>query len=201
MDREDMAPRALMYAEVSAYLWQEHGVLAFGQLGFENAYAFAVTAKTGEGLSQPTIAALAGTGLTIASDPEFFGRPEWTRTRDAYGLETLRTRSMDSTFMYEALRAGEVDVITAYTTDGRIDAYDLELLGDPAGALPPYDAFILLAPGRARDRALHDALAPLTGAISSEMMRRANARVDLKRDSVEAAAEQLLHALEPDGPG
>ena len=62
--------------------------------------------------------------------------------------------------MYEAAKNGEVDVITAYTTDGRIDAYDLVLLNEPAGALPPYDAFILLSPDAAQDRALMAALQP-----------------------------------------
>jgi len=93
--------------------------------------------------------------------------------------------------MYEAVAGGEVDVITAYTTDGRIDAYDLVLLEEPAGALPPYDAFILLSPGAAEDRALHAALAPLASAISNETMRRANGRVDLERESVASAADWL----------
>ena len=90
--------------------------------------------------------------------------------------------------MYEALANGEVDVITAYTTDGRIDAYDLVLLEEPAGALPPYDAFILLSPDAAEDRALHAALAPLANAISNTEMRTANGKVDLERETVMDAA-------------
>ena len=43
--------------------------------------------------------------------------------------------------------AGEVDVISAFSTDGRIAAYDLVLLDDPREAIPPYDAVLLLAPG------------------------------------------------------
>lgn len=188
MEREDVPPRAVMYAEVSAWLLEEHGVLAFAPLGFENAYAYAVTRETAERLDLVSVGDLAGSGLTLASDPEFFGREEWKRTRDIYGLDTLRTRGMESTFMYEALANGEVDVITAYTTDGRIDAYDLVLLEEPAGALPPYDAFILLSPDAAEDRALHAALAPLANAISNTEMRTANGKVDLERETVMDAA-------------
>ncbi len=191
MDREDVPPRAVMYAETSAWLWDTHGVLAYGRLGFENAYTYAVTRETAarEGLTR--VGELAGKPFSVASDPEFFGRPEWTRTRDIYGLGGLDTRGMESTFMYEAVRAGEVDVITAYTTDGRIDAYDLVLLDEPAGALPPYDAMILLAPNRVEDRALQRALEPLQGAISSAAMRAANGRVDLERETVREAANWL----------
>ena len=191
MEREDVPPRAVMYAETSSWLRTEHGVLAFAPLGFENAYAYAVTRDTAAEFDLMGVADLAGTGLTLASDPEFFGRPEWTRTRDIYGLQGLNTRGMESTFMYGALNNGEVDVITAYTTDGRIDAFDLVLLEEPAGALPPYDAFILLSPDAAEDRALHDALAPLASAISARTMRRANAMVDLDRESIGEAAEWL----------
>lgn len=196
MQREDVPPRAVMYAETSAWLLSEHGVLALAPLGFENAYAYAVTRETADRLGLESVGDLAGSGLTIASDPEFFGRPEWTRTRDIYGLSDLPTRGMESTFMYEAIANGEVDVITAYTTDGRIDAYDLVLLDEPAGALPPYDAFILLSPDAASDRALHRALAPLANAISNEDMRTANARVDLERDSIRDAAAWLAGEVE-----
>ena len=191
MEREDVPPRAVMYAETSSWLLTEHGVLAFAPLGFENAYAYAVTRNTAAEFDLLGVADLAGTGLTLASDPEFFGRPEWTRTRDIYGLQDLNTRGMESTFMYGALNNGEVDAITAYTTDGRIDAFDLVLLEEPAGALPPYDAFILMSPDAAEDRALHDALSSLASAISARTMRRANAMVDLDRESIGEAAEWL----------
>jgi len=195
MDREDVPPRAVMYAETSAWLWQTHGVLAYAPLGFENAYAYAVTRQTAADERLDTVGDLAGKRLSVASDPEFFGRPEWIRTRDIYGLGGLDTRGMESTFMYEAVRNGEVDVITAYTTDGRIDAYDLVLLDEPAGALPPYDAVLLLAPERVEDRALQRALEPLRGAISSAAMRGANGRVDLERESVREAADWLADEI------
>lgn len=191
MERDDVPPRAAIFAETSSYLLREHGVLVLGQLGFENAYGIAVTRETAERLDLLSVSDLAGQELTIASDPEFFGRNEWIRARDAYGLGNLRTRGMDSAFMYDAIRNGEVDVITAYTTDGRIDAYDLVLLDDPAGALPPYDAFILLSPDAAEDRALQRALEPLIASISDRQMRSANGRVDIERDSVQAAANWL----------
>jgi osmoprotectant transport system permease protein len=83
---------------------------------------------------------------------------------------------MQAEFMYQAVAAGEVDVISAYTSDGRIAEYDLVVLEDPKQALPPYDAILLVSPRRVNDKAFLDALRPLVGAIDVETMREANRR-------------------------
>ena len=103
---------------------------------------------------------------------------------------------MDSTFMYGAVRDGAVDAITAYTTDGRIDAFDLVILDDPLGALPPYDAIIVLSADAITRPAIARALAPLLGAIDAGLMRRANAVVDVERRRVDEGAALILEALE-----
>jgi osmoprotectant transport system permease protein len=83
---------------------------------------------------------------------------------------------MQPEFMYQAAAAGEVDVISAYTSEGRVAQYDLVILDDPKHALPPYDAVILLAPRDAEDRALSEALRPLVDAVDVRLMRDANLR-------------------------
>jgi osmoprotectant transport system permease protein len=115
--------------------------------------------------------------LTIASDYEFLSRPEWAALRNAYGLNFKAERTMQPEFMYPA--AGhEVDVISAYTSDGRIAQYDLVVLDDPKHIIPPYDAVLLLSPKRAKDTALIDPLKPLTNAIDVTLMREANLRAN-----------------------
>ncbi|MEJ0041410.1 MAG: glycine betaine ABC transporter substrate-binding protein [Rhizomicrobium sp.] len=49
--------------------------------------------------------------------------------------------------------AGDVDVISAFSSDGRIAQYDLKVLTDPKGALPPYDAILLVSAGACRRHA------------------------------------------------
>ncbi len=93
--------------------------------------------------------------------------------------------------MYQALRDAEVDVISAYTTDGRIDAYDLVVLDDPLQGLPPYDTLILLSPDAQKIPGLLRALSPLVNSISQSAMRNANRLVDLEGLSPVAAARKL----------
>ena len=67
-------------------------------------------------------------------------------------------------------------MISAYTSDGRIDEFRLQVLDDPRQAIPPYDAILLVSPKRAGDAAFLEALRPLVDAIGVETMRQANRR-------------------------
>ncbi|WP_430431846.1 ABC transporter permease/substrate-binding protein [Oceanicaulis sp.] len=190
--------RHLMNAAVSSWLFETAGVVSLGRLGFENAYGFAVTRAFADANEIETISELSRlSSLSVGADPEFFARPEWERTRSLYGLDGVEQRSMDSTFMYDAVQNGAVDVITAYTSDGRVLAYDLVVLEDPLGALPPYDAVILLSAEAAQRPAIARALAPLLGAIDADLMRQANAVVEVERRPVSEAAQLILDATQP----
>jgi len=131
----------------------------------------------------------------MGADYEFFARPEWTALRNAYALEFREQRSFDSTLMYSAAADGHVDVISAFSTDGRIAAFDLLVLDDPREALPPYDAVLLVSPRARKIPKLLAALRPLVQAIGNEEMRHANKRVDLDREPTAAVAEALSIAL------
>lgn len=160
------------------------GVTCLGALGFENAYALAVR---GTDTEWRTPADLRGAD-SIGGDYEFFQRSEWAAVRDAYGLGGLEQVTYDPTFLYEALARGEVDAISAYSSDGRIAAFGLEVLADPRGALPPYDAVLLLSAEAAGRPEVVEALSVWIGAVTPERMREANRRVDVDGAPVEEAA-------------
>jgi osmoprotectant transport system permease protein len=195
MHRVDVLPRDALVRAVKDWLAREHGIELLGALGFENAYALAMRRDRAAELGVRTIGDLAAHSreLAIGADFEFFARPEWPALRKSYGLDFARRREFQSTFMYEAVAAGDVDVITAFTSDGRISAYDLVILDDPRGAILPYDAVVLVSKRRANDPLLHAALEPLIGAIPVELMRSANDRVDRAeaKESAVAAAQWL----------
>jgi osmoprotectant transport system permease protein len=196
MKRSDVRPRAEVLKEVGSWLKAERGVVVLGGLGFENAYALAMKRERAAKLGIRSIADLAphAPGLSIAADYEFFSRPEWKAIRDAYKLSFGRERQMQAEFMYPAVAAGEVDVISAYTSDGRIAEHDLVVLEDPRQAIPPYDAILLVSPRRAEDKAFLAALGPLVGAIDVETMREANRRASAGA-TPEAAARWLRERI------
>ena len=95
--------------------------------------------------------------------------------------------------MYSALAGNEVDAIAAFATDGRIEAYDLQTLGDDASYFPPYQA----APVARREvlerwPELRGALSALADRIDDATMRGLNASVDEDKRSIEAVAAEFL---------
>jgi len=199
MNRSDSPPRAQLLDELSRWLKEQHGVRMLGTLGFENAYALAMRREQAQALGIDSIHDLAGhaPSLRIGGDFEFFGRPEWQALRDGYGLRFAQQREYQSTFMYRAIASGDVDVISAFSSDGRVLAGDLQVLTDPLGVIPPYDALILISPRRANDPLLERALRPLVDAIDVESMREANLMVDRDQDkrSPAQAARWLSRTL------
>ncbi len=199
LKRTDTPPRAQLLAELTAELRRRYGVRVLGPLGFENAYALVMRADRAKALRVKTVDDLARAApkLTFGSDLEFLSRPEWAALQTAYGLDFKAKRSYQPTFMYRALESGDVDVISAFSSDGRIAAEHLAVLDDPRRAIPPYDAILLLSPRRANDGRLVAALSPLVGAVPVEAMRRANYAVDGRSQSPQAAARALEAEIAP----
>jgi osmoprotectant transport system permease protein len=193
MHRDTNPGKEQMLAGVSAWLRAEHDIEIAAALGFENAYALAMTRTRAAELGIRSIDDLVAYAprMKIGGDYEFFERPEWAEVMSRYGLQFAARVAMDSTLMYSALSAGEVDVISAFSTDGRIPAFDLVLLEDPRDALPPYDAVVLIGPRAQGLAGVRAALQPLGGAITASAMQSANRQVDLAGSSVRAAAEML----------
>ncbi len=197
LHRTDNPPRAQMLAELSAELKRRYGVRMLGPLGFENAYALAMRADRAEALGIASLSDLAAQspGLAMGGDLEIFQRPEWASLERVYGFRFRTRRVYQPTFMYRALTSGDVDVISAFSSDGRIAADHLVVLTDPAQAIPPYDAVILLSPKRANDDRLVAALKPLVGAVPIDAMRRANYAVDGKGEPPAQEARELERTI------
>jgi osmoprotectant transport system permease protein len=195
LKRTDNPGRRAVLDQLTAELKRRDGVLVLGSLGFENAYAFVMRPDRANALHITSIADLAREAphLTLGSDLEFLSRPEWKAVQSAYGLSFRTQRSYQPTFMYRALSGGEADVISAFSSDGRIAADHLVVLSDPKAAIPPYDAVVLISPKRAHDARLLAALTPLIGKVPVEAMRQANLTVD--RDQQKASPAEAARAL------
>jgi osmoprotectant transport system permease protein len=192
------ADREAVLREVTRALEEEHGVIVAAALGFENTYALAMRREAAERLGIRRVSELAPRAreLKVGGDYEIFQRPEWRSIEQAYGLAFAEQRSMDPSLMYEAVKTGQVDVISAYSTDGRIAAYDLRVLEDDRRAIPPYDAVVLVSQRLARERPeAVRALRGLAGSIDAERMRRMNAAVDDAKEAPSEVAERFLGEL------
>jgi glycine betaine/choline ABC-type transport system substrate-binding protein len=110
-------------------------------------------------------------------------------------LEHVCKFPMDPTRMYDAVHDGQVDVIVAYSSDGRIPEYQLEILKDPAIAFPQYYALLLVSRRGAENPRLAGTLQQLVGTISQESMQEANRQVDVRKRPARTAAAELLEQI------
>lgn len=124
---------------------------------------------------------VSGPGLLASFDAEFFGRPDgYPGLVETYDLQFNRAPiQMDPGLKYRALADGYVDVVDAYATDGRIQAYDLLVLEDDKNFFPPYHAAPVLN-GETLERwpELRPLLNQLGGLIDNERMQAMNYAVD-----------------------
>jgi osmoprotectant transport system permease protein len=159
-------------------------------LGFNNTYAMGVRGEVAARLKLRRVSDLkAHPELRLGFGHEFLGRRDgWPGLAAAYALPQ-RPRGLDHGLAYEALAAGEVDVIDLYSTDAKIARYDIAVLEDDRGFFPAYDAVLLhRADVPRRFPRVWKALTRLEGAIDETEMRRMNAAAELEGHSFAEAA-------------
>jgi osmoprotectant transport system permease protein len=195
---ETRTDRKTMLVEVGRMLDEKYGILLVCPFGFENTYALAMRRQDAVRLGARRIGDLArhAKTLRVGGDYEMFQRSEWKSVTSTYGLVFAEQRSMDPSLMYDAVKTGQVDLIGAFSTDGRIAAYDLVVLEDDRGALPPYDAVILASARLRREKpAVVEGLRGLCGRIDAETMRKLNREVDEQKRTPAAVAKEFLREL------
>jgi len=81
-----------------------------------------------------------GSKLIAGFTPEFMGRQDGNLgLQNKYGLK-IHTIVISDAVMYKAEYENQLDVISGYSTDGRLKAYDLVVLDDDKKIFPPYYA-------------------------------------------------------------
>lgn len=172
----------MAYDQVSEVYLDEFGLVWLDELGFNNTYALAVTQETAEEYGLETTSDLVGVaeGMTMGTDPEVLVREDGLPgLQDTYGFEFGDAVAMDSGLMYPAVANGDVDIITAFTTDGRIEALDLVLLEDDLDFFPPYYAAPVVRQDLLNENPeLEEVLNQLSGRIDDAAMAEMNFKVD-----------------------
>ncbi|CAN5715380.1 glycine betaine ABC transporter substrate-binding protein [soil metagenome] len=166
-----------------------------------NTYGLAMRAADAEEMEVGTLSELAarmndGAGLSLASNAEFYARPDGLGPlQEDYGFEFPRADilRMDTGLVYQALRGGDVDVGVVFATDGRIPAFDLVVLEDDRGYFPSYAlAPVVRTEVLDEHPEIGEALNELSATLDDETMARLNARVDVERVSIENVAAEFL---------
>lgn len=164
--------------------------------GFNNTYALAMRREQAEELGVTSISDLvehAG-DLTIGAPQETLVREDGIPGLEAtYDIEFGDTVGLDPGLMYSAVANGDVDVITAFSTDGRIQSLDLVILEDDRSFYPPYYAAPVV-----RQELLEaspevaDVLNQMAGRLTDARMTEMNYRADEEGVETSEVARQYL---------
>lgn len=169
----------------------------FEPYGFANSYAFTVTSDLAEkeNLEKVSDVESVASDLRLGVDNAWLNREGdgYNEFIDMYGFEFGKAYPMQIGLVYKAVKSGDMDVVLAYTTDGRIKSYDLVNLEDDKNFFPPYDASPV-ANEEALERfpELEGLLDNLAGTIDNDAMIEMNYQADVEMIEPAVVAKNFL---------
>ncbi|TVP85744.1 MAG: glycine/betaine ABC transporter substrate-binding protein [Acholeplasmataceae bacterium] len=190
-------PTALYLAVKEAYD-EEFDITWTGLYGFNNGFGIAMKRSLAESMGISTYSDLFEKGLALrfAANYDFYeredGYPGLTAT---YGAAFDETFEMQIGLVYTAIGADQVDVAIIFTTDGRLEQYDLVVLEDDLNYFTSYDAATLV-----RNETLEKfpellaVLEMLTGQISDAEMTNLNYQVEIEGLDPKVVALNFLNS-------
>ncbi len=185
-----------VYDIVKSGYQEQFGLTWLEPWGFNNTYALAVTQETADEHGLEKISDLQGIApdMTFGATQEFLVRPDGLPgLEETYGLDFGNETGLDPGLLYSALDEGQVDVISAFATDGRIPALGLVLLEDDMGYFPPYYAAPVVSGELLESNPeIADILNQLSGQIDDATMADMNFQVDEGGEEPSAVAQAFL---------
>lgn len=185
-----------VYQRVKKAYDKRFGLKWLAPFRINNSYALAVRNEAARKRGWSSISDLEDVApkLRAGFTPEFSQRADgYPGLAKAYDLALGRVYDLEAALMYRALVKGEVDVISAYATDGRIAAFDIKLLEDDRGFFPPYFAAPVV-----REELLQahpeipDLIARLSDVLDEPTIRKLNWAVDGEKKNPRKVASEFL---------
>jgi len=131
--------------------------------------------------------------LLAGFTPEFMGRQDgYLGLTSVYKLK-IKNVVISDAVMYKAAYEKKLDIISGYSTDGRLKAFDLVVLNDDKHIFPPYYAApVIRAAVLQKFPEVENVLNLLSGKINDSIMTALNYEVDYLKQSPEKVARNFL---------
>ena len=168
-------------------------------LGFNNTYAMVMRKDQAEKLGLTKVSQLAKVqdkSLQFGFTHEFLARPDgWPGLKRLYNLPfgDAQVRGLEHGLAYSALIEKQIDMIDAFSTDGKISKYPLTILEDDKHFFPPYQAAALIREDTlAKYPELEEILNSLAYQVPDEEMQKLNFRVEEQGVSLKTVVRDYL---------
>ncbi len=134
-------PQAV-YDHVAQVFEDEYNLYWLEELGYNNTYTFSVRKEIADQYGLETVSDMTAVAdeLVFGSTMEFLEREDGLPgVKLHYGdFDFAEEMALDPGLRYNAIAEEKVDLIDAFSTDGKILAYDLTILEDDKQFFPPY---------------------------------------------------------------
>ncbi|WP_419875076.1 glycine betaine ABC transporter substrate-binding protein [Candidatus Pristimantibacillus sp. PTI5] len=184
------------YRRVKEAYEQKFNITWLKPIGFNNTYTLAMKRERAEQEKIETLSDLAQKSqlFTLGATHEFLERPDgYPGLQQAYGMKFKEVKGLDPGLTYSAVKEGTTDVNDAFSTDGRIEAFNLKIIKDDKQYFPPYYAVPIIRMETLQAHPeLEEVLNLLAGKIDDRMMSVLNGKVDLEGQQARVVAEQWL---------
>ena len=176
---------------------EEFDLVWFPSYGFDNSYAFMVKREFAEEENLKKVSDLKAIAeeLKVGVDSAWMKRQGdgYVAFQEVYKFDFPNIYPMEIGLTYNAVAEEQMDVILGYTTDGRINSYDLVVLEDDMKLFPPYDASPVASISILKKYPeLEEVLLRLEGSITNATMQDLNRKSDEQLVEPNIVAEQFL---------
>ncbi len=189
-----------VYEQAKSSLEEEFDMTLLEPMEFNNTYTLAVKEDFAleheleqvsdlENIQEDIIA-----GFTLEfNDREEDGYPAIQRE---YDIEFGEVSTMEPALRYQAVEAGDINLLDAYSTDAELEQFDMIALEDDQDVFPPYNGAPMFKQSFLEEHPeIVEPLNKLAGQITDEEMQQMNYRVSVEdADPYEVAEEYLNEA-------
>ncbi len=183
---------------------EQNGIKWVGVSPFNNTYGFAANGDLAEqegGFDFQSMADYleANPDATVCMETEFPDRPDglvlWEEAT-GYELPGSQSQILDTGLIYSETSDGNCDFGEIFTTDGRIQALNLELVEDPGVMIVYNSSFTMDNELYEANAETYDEIAETIFAdLDNERMAELNAQVDVEGTPAERVAEEYLEEI------
>jgi osmoprotectant transport system substrate-binding protein len=195
--KEMLKDPATLYDAVNKELGDQFQMTLTKPMGFNNTYALAMPKNLADQYHIKTYSDLAKQSdkFVFGTTSEFIGRQAdgYNPLVKAYGFKFKDVRTMSTGLRYTAIAQNDIQVMDAYSTDGKLKEFNLVVLEDDKKFFPPYNGAPLVREETlAKNPELRAVLDKLGGTLTDDSMLDLNYRVEVKGEDPEDVAKDFL---------
>ncbi len=196
LDKKDIPPYDQLLKQLQEAYKKDYNFEWVGMYGFSDAFGLVVRNEIAKEHNLKTYSDLGAvsSALIFCAEPDFYERADgFDALCETYGLQFKEQKDMDIGLKYQAINAGQVDVMDIFTTDAALANSDVTVLEDDKHYfIDAYCGTVVRAETLEKYPGLREALMKMEGILSNDEMTQLNYLVENeKRDETEVAKEFL----------